>query len=129
MGGEVGLTPGEHHMFLPLRRCDVQLFNASTRHGKFTGRTIDLVCHSQELCVDVIIHSGVQCRADGRCNWPECVEYARGDHFILEMLVSSVLLGDGGEAGPTCPLTWHGKLRWRIAWGHASQVLDAISRF
>ena len=53
------------------------------------------------------IHNGVNCSTETHaCEWPLCVEYTHGDHFIntLEITLAGEL--DTGTAYPRFPTKW-----------------------
>ena len=73
---------------LSLRERTVSIRTGSTRHDAGTGRAIDLVLSTGDLCPSVTIHNGLHCGgATGVCKLPLCYEFARGDHFLVEAIV------------------------------------------
>ena len=89
----------EQQVWLPLRQRWVWIRSGSTRHGPSTGRAIDLMLSTGDLDVRLKIHNSVNCRqshidldlATGAvdsdevcCPWHYCLEYASGDHLLIE---------------------------------------------
>ena len=68
-------------IWLPLRGREASVRTGSTRHGPHTGRAIDLVLSSSDVELVFTIHNSLHCGGAGHCQWPDCQEYAGGDHF------------------------------------------------
>ena len=111
---------------LPLRKRTTRIRTGSTRHDHHIGRAIDLVLTSQDLCVEVTIHNSIHCSLYSPCAWPLCLEYARGDHFliVIDVLLDHVI--DFGSAYPRFPASWCKTERWLNAFEHAVPQLQAL---
>ena len=92
-------------IWLPLRKKEAKIYEASTRHDCHVGRAIGLVLATADLQVKVKVHNSIHCSAESECTWGECLEYAMGDHFIIE---AEVRLEEKNHID-TAPQTFPGK--------------------
>ena len=128
---------------LPLRKRSVKLMRGSTRHGPSVGRSIDLVMSTCDVVLNATIHNGLQCdglvdvdgahvaSSDNECNcaWDHCLEYANGDHFLIEMDVDFPILKARVHKCLLFPAAWHDGDRWSRGLEAATKPLGALSEW
>eukprot|EP00435_Cladocopium_sp_Y103_P034642 s2414_g9.t1 len=106
---------------LPLRHRVVHVCPCDTHHcngGPGTSRAIDLVISSPEIFVDILIHNGVHCKNSG-CSWDLCVEFTKGDHFLIEVQLPEISVSGDRSA-------WQEEELWKHGVQAASPCLDAF---
>ena len=114
---------------LPLRQKTVHIRPGDTHHdiAGGTSRAIDLVVASPAIDVEVTIHNTLNCCKEHACQWPLCLEYTGGDHFLMHTDVfDDFLLPDDCCAGGM-PLWVHDAQRWRAGWQAASRALHSFN--
>ena len=101
----------------PLRSKHLAFQSSSTHHGLGSPRAIDLVYSTGDLLLDVRIHNSLNCApAPGvPCVWPGCLDFAKGDHFLLEILLQACGKAAGPKVTPCFPSAWHNAQRWARA--------------
>ena len=82
-------------MELPLRRSTIRIREGSTHHGLTVGRSIDIVLAGQAVDIEMKIHNSVHCAGGEGCSWPVCLEYTRGDHFLITVDIQLTWRGGG----------------------------------
>ena len=93
---------------LPLRNKTVRVRSCDTHHccgGSGASRAIDLICTSSCLPAEVCIHNGVHCKGL-RCTWDLCIEYTRGDHFLIKTLLPNASVSFLTPATVSLPSHW-----------------------
>ena len=115
---------------LPLRGKDIQIRTGDTHHfhGESSSRSIDLVWASADLLAQLVIHNSLHCQPDGTpCPFNNCIEYTRGDHFLLELRVGLGVEIDVGHAGARLPHWWESAVGWKHGLTAAGDVMESIS--
>jgi len=99
-----------------------------TRHGGGVGRAIDLVVATPDVNLEMIIHNGLHCGGPEACDWPTCTDYARGDHFLIELRLGAWLGTQGQvEASARFPKAWRDGARWAQALPQAAPLFRAFA--
>ncbi|OLQ10179.1 hypothetical protein AK812_SmicGene6056, partial [Symbiodinium microadriaticum] len=114
---------------LPLRQKTVYIRPGDTHHDVAggTSRAIDLVVASPSVDVEVSIHNSLNCCKEQGCQWPLCLEYTGGDHFLMHADVfDDFLLPDACRTGGM-PLWLHDEARWRAGWRAAGTALQSFN--
>ena len=107
---------------LPLRRSTIRIREGSTHHGLTVGRSIDIVLAGQAVDIEMKIHNSVHCAGGEGCSWPVCLEYTRGDHFLITVDI----LFDVARWGGSCqsfPGKWQDAERWALKFHRADDAL------
>ena len=108
--------------FSPIFPVPQKIFFSSESAGKvIIGRTTD-------VNVSVDVHNSIHCNRDPEnpCVWPDCLEYCKGDHFMITSTVrisSAILLG---PAMPRFPMQWRDEERWEKGFAHAKDLLPTL---
>lgn len=124
------LLDGEvHDVFLPRRGSFVKVRRGSTRHAaRGLGRAIDLVLSN--VPAEACIHNGVHCKVQGRgCEWEDCVEYTRGDHFLVTASLEGSSDRPPSAVRTKAPKSWHDVMQWKHAFSSIEEVLLLLPRF
>ena len=122
---------GEHEfsLSLPSRSKTVTILPCDTHHcngGPGSSRAIDLICASDELIIQVCIHNGLHCKGLG-CSWDCCVEFTKGDHFLIEVLCMDAKVSRATPACVALPRRWHEEVLWGHGISRATACLSALS--
>ena len=115
---------------LPIRGQRLLLRPGDTHHapGNARSRCIDVILGSAPALGVARVHNGLSCRGDGGCQWEECVEYTRGDHFLLDVSIPFRATSSGLGAGALrMPRWWQDPESWRAGLQHAQPPLRALS--
>ncbi|CAE8693583.1 unnamed protein product [Polarella glacialis] len=117
-----------HKVFLPSRNRTVLIMPGSTHHGPGTARAIDVVFGSADIEVEVIIHNSLSCEGStSGCCWQNCQDYARGDHFFLELRLAVQVRGGALRATPAFPQSWLRQDKWEFALRQGRPVLKQLA--
>ena len=121
------MTGASEQILLPIRRRTLTIQEGSTHHGSGEGRAIDLAAGSPDLAVDFLLHNGISCSRTGACTWHKCVEFAGGDHFLMELVLPEEESGSPETASPFFPKGWRDAERWRANLLPGHPVLQAVA--
>ena len=116
-------------IWLPLRSKTVHVRCSDTHHccgASGASRAIDLICASACLRVEVCIHNGVHCKGLG-CTWDLCVEYTKGDHFLMEAHLLDTSVSCVAPAAVSLPCHWHEESLWEHGISRASRCLSSLT--
>ena len=111
---------------LPLRNKVVNVRAGSTRHGPTPGRAIDLTLSSTDVSIEMVIHNRIHCCSDSPCVWPNCADYAWGDHFLIVAEITQRGITHQGGAFPLFPGKWTVPGSWRAAFDQAQTALAEL---
>ena len=79
----VGLGPPQR-VHLPLRQRDIRIVPGHTHHCAGQPRALDIMVATTGVAGMATIHNSLHCASARQCTWPLCLEYTRGDHFLVE---------------------------------------------
>ena len=112
-----------------------------THHGHGSSRAIDMIAFSRGAVSHCTIHNGIHCIPEAlgeddahggatvqQCRWPQCMEYTRGDHFLME---ASIEYGHHVDERLGClsmPRWWHDGEAWRRGLNAAEGVINFAIR-
>ena len=114
---------------LPLCNKMVHVRSCDTHHccgGSGASRAIDLICTSSCLPAEVCIHNGVHCKGLS-CTWDLCIEYTRGDHFLIETLLPIASVSFLTPATVSLPSHWREESLWEHGISRASRCLSSLT--
>ena len=117
---------GTQEVHLPLRQRNVRVQRETTRHGVGDGRAIDLFWGAKDVRAEMVLHNGLHCGGVTGCRWPDCVEFAFGDHFLF--VASLTTEGEAWiePAAPRFPMCWRDTEGWKRALKQSEGVLDTM---
>ena len=118
---------------LPSRGRAIHIRPGDTHHHcQGRGSAIDLVGTTDGLDATMVVHNSIHCATtkvgeDASCPLPNCQEYTGGDHFLVQILLYSMVLCSAVPATVgVVPATFHHPSQWRSALSHGADVFTRL---